>query len=89
MVEILDEKGNVIPGFSKDEFIPIRGDLVKQALAWKGTPNLSALVDKPVRFRFHLDKGDLYAFWVSPDAKGASHGYVAAGSPDYPGPIDN
>jgi hypothetical protein len=33
-------------------------------------------------------KGALYAFWVSPDAGGASHGYVAAGGPGFPGATD-
>jgi hypothetical protein len=37
--------------------------------------------EKTVKFRFHLKRGSLYAFWVSPDKSGASHGYVAAGGP--------
>jgi hypothetical protein len=41
-----------------------------------------------VRFRFYLTEGDLYAFWVSPDESGASHGYVAAGGPGLTGPTD-
>jgi len=41
-----------------------------------------------VRFRFHLRLGALYSFWVSPDASGASHGYVAAGGPGFTGPTD-
>ena len=32
--------------------------------------------------------GKLYAFWVSPDESGASHGYVAGGGPGYMGRID-
>ena len=41
-----------------------------------------------VRFRFHLRNGELYAFWVSPEASGASHGYVAAGGPGFTGMTD-
>ena len=37
---------------------------------------------------FHLTSGKLYAFWVSPQANGASHGYVAAGGPGFKGPTD-
>jgi hypothetical protein len=37
-----------------------------------------------VRFRFTLTNGKLYAFWVSPETTGASHGYVAAGGPGIP-----
>ena len=36
-----------------------------------------------LRLRFHLKNGSLYAFWFSPDASGASHGYVAAGGPGF------
>ena len=36
----------------------------------------------------HLRGGRLYAFWVSPAASGASHGYVAAGGPGFKGPTD-
>jgi len=49
---------------------------------------LAAVSGKPVRFRFHLTRGSLYAFWVSPDQSGASHGYVAGGGPGFTGPTD-
>jgi len=55
---------------------------------WKGAPDLSSLADKPVKFRFHLRNGSIYAFWISPDTNGASHGYVAAGGPGFSGPRD-
>ena len=38
--------------------------------------------------RFTLRRGRLYAFWVSPERSGASHGYVAAGGPGFTGPTD-
>ena len=41
-----------------------------------------------VKFRFHVKGGELYAFWVSPEKSGASHGYVAAGGPGSTGPTD-
>ncbi len=37
---------------------------------------------------FYLTNGELYAFWVSPEETGASHGYVAAGGPGLTGPTD-
>jgi hypothetical protein len=42
---------------------------------------LASLAGKPVRFRFHLTNGRLYAFWVSRDESGRSDGYLAAGGP--------
>ena len=87
-VEVLDECGAVIPPFSLDNCAPLQGDGTRQAVAWKDGGDLSALAGKPVRFRFHLTRGKLYAFWVSPDRSGASHGYVAAGGPEFDGPTD-
>ena len=50
--------------------------------------DLSSLRNRPVRFRFRMSNGSLYAFWVSRDQSGRSDGYVAAGGPGYTGPID-
>jgi hypothetical protein len=50
--------------------------------------DLAKLAGQAVRYRFHLRNGELYAFWVSPEASGASHGYVAAGGPGLTGMTD-
>jgi hypothetical protein len=36
-----------------------------------------------------VTNGSLYSFWVTPNAAGASFGYVAAGGPGFSGPVDN
>ena len=87
-VEVLDQGGKVIPPFSRDNCMPLRGDSTCQAVKWNNVGDLSKLAGVPVRFRFHLTTGKLYAFWVSPDRSGASHGYVAAGGPGFTGPTD-
>jgi len=87
-VEILDEKGKAVAPFTREQCVPVAADSVLQAVTWKGAKGLSALAGRPVRFRFHLRSGRLYAFWVSPDASGASGGYVAAGGPGFTGPRD-
>jgi len=87
-VEALDKQGQVIPPFSRDNCTPIRADKTLHTVKWKSASDLSALAGKPVKFRFHLRNGRLYAFWVSPDPSGASHGYVAAGGPGLTGPTD-
>lgn len=86
--EVLDEAGKVIDGFSRDRCVPFRGDKTLAAVRWEGAGDLGAVAGKPVRFRFHLTGGRLYSFWVSPEATGASHGYVAAGGPGFTGPRD-
>lgn len=82
-VEVLDEQGRVIPPFTRENAVPVRSDSTRQRLAWQGADDLSALNGRPVRFRFHLTRGQLFAFWVSKNSNGTSGGYVAAGGPGF------
>jgi hypothetical protein len=50
--------------------------------------DVSAFTNRPVRIRFALRRGSLFAFWVSRDATGRSDGYVAGGGPGYTGSTD-
>ena len=88
-VEVLDEAGRVVAPFTRANCTPVSADKTLVPITWRGAADLAALSGKPVRFRFHLKGGRLYAFWVSPDGSGASYGYVAAGGPGFPGPIDD
>jgi hypothetical protein len=87
-VEVLDEQGQPIAPWIKPNCQPIRQDKTLIRVAWQGARDLSSLAGKPVRFRFHLRNGSLYSFWVSPEASGASHGYLAGGGPGFTGPTD-
>ncbi len=86
--EVLDEAGKPIAPFTKENCQVVTGDKTLATVVWRDAPDLSAVAGKPVRLRFHLKNGRLYSFWMSPDRSGASYGYVAAGGPGYPGPID-
>ena len=81
--ELLDEAGKVL-ATSKT----VSGDATKRQLEWTGRPDVSAFAGTPVRLRFHLTRGSLFAFWVTNDANGASHGYVGAGGPAFSGVRD-
>jgi hypothetical protein len=85
--EVLDESGRVVAGLGRADCVPVRADTTQQAVTWKDT-DLAKVVGRPVRLRFHLKGGRLYAFWVSPEKSGASQGYVAAGGPGFSGPVD-
>jgi hypothetical protein len=87
-VEVLDEGGKVIEPFTLENCEPVSSDTTLARVNWQEGKDLAALAGKPVRFRLHLREGSLYAFWVSPDASGASHGYVGAGGPGFTGPTD-
>ena len=86
--EVLDKDGNVIAPYTKENAVPVAADKTLQAVTWKGADDLSPVSGKPVRVRFHLKNSALYAFWVSPEESGSSHGYVAAGGPGFTGPTD-
>jgi hypothetical protein len=87
-VAVLDAEGNVIQPFSLENSLPITAASTHARIAWKGATDLSSLAGQPVRCKFQLTAGQLYSFWVSPDASGASYGYVAAGGPEFDGPVD-
>jgi hypothetical protein len=87
-VEALDDAGRVIAPFSADNCRPMTADSTRQPVTWRGADDLATLSGRRVKFRFLLRHGDLYAFWVSPDTSGASYGPVAAGGPEFNGPID-
>jgi hypothetical protein len=61
-VEIQDENGIPIEGFSMDDMEPLFGDELDAPIAWKGGGDLSALIGKPVRLRFCLKDADVFAF---------------------------
>ena len=82
-VEVLDEAGKVIRSSKVAS-----GNQTRLKVEWADDTDLSDLIGKAVRFRFHQAKGSLYAFWVTPDEKGSSNGYVGAGGPDFGGVRD-
>jgi hypothetical protein len=60
-VEIQDENGNVLPGFSLQDCQPIIGNELARIVSWKNNPSLAALQDRPIRLRFRLKDAHLYA----------------------------
>ena len=88
-VEVLDENDQVIAPFTVDNCVAAATDSTREHIRWNGVEDLSSISGRKVKFRFHLRQGRLYAFWVTPDPNGASYGYVAAGGPEFHGPLDN
>lgn len=83
-VEVLDSKNDKVLASSK----PTSGDDTKRRVEWDDFADLEQFAGTPVRFRFHLENGELYSFWVTPDVNGASNGYVGAGGPAFHGVRD-
>lgn len=81
LVEVLDSSNNVIPGYSLRDCIPFKGDDTKHLITWGKNKTISSLRNKPVKFKFYIESGALYSFWVSPWVEGESRGYTAGGGP--------
>ncbi len=87
-VDVLDDGGEVIEPYKAADCRAISEDATRLRVAWKGADSVAPLAGQPVRFRFRLRRGRLYAFWVSASESGASGGYVAAGGPGFSGAQD-
>lgn len=59
-VELQDESGTAIPGFTLGDCTPLVADAINEVVTWKGG-SLAALAGKPVRLRFKLIEADLFA----------------------------
>jgi hypothetical protein len=86
--ELLDVDGNTIAPYSSATCVPVRGDSTCARVVWTSAADLASVANRPVRFKFTVTNGSLYAFWVSADPNGASRGYVAAGGPGFTSDID-
>lgn len=86
--EIQNEAGQPIDKLSLTDSSTVAADTTLKMMRWGKTDDLSHLAGRPVKIRFEVTNGGIYSFWLSPNETGASHGYVAAGGPGYPGPVD-
>ena len=65
-VEIQDDSGKPIEGFTLSDSSPVFGDSIDRKVSWKGSPNLAKLAGQPVRLRFLCKDADLYSFRFRP-----------------------
>jgi len=89
LVEILDEHGDVLAPWSAGNCVPLSVDSTCALVRWSCGYDIHTLSTAPVRFRFFLRHGRLFAFWVSRTLGGASRGYVAAGGPGFSNSVDD
>jgi len=64
-VEIQDERGKPIPGFTLADCDETFGDDLKRPVVWKKGADVSQLAGKPVRLKFVLKDADLYSIRFS------------------------
>jgi len=61
-VEIQDETGNPVPGFSLEESLPLIGNQTAETVSWKSSNSLAQLASRPVRLRLFMKEANLYSF---------------------------
>jgi hypothetical protein len=62
-VEIMDEQGKPLPGFSlADSDIIHSANDISRPVTWKGASSLEKLAGKTVRLHFTVRDADVYAF---------------------------
>lgn len=66
-VEIQDDQGRPIPGFSASDCEEIGGNFLDQRVCWKGHSDVSSLSRMPIRLRIDLKRAKLYAFQFTPE----------------------
>jgi len=64
-VEVADEKGQPIPGFTLAECIPTTGNGTALPVAWQSKQSLAEIARRPVRLRIQCCQASLYAFRVA------------------------
>lgn len=79
VAELIDERGNVLPGFSRDECIVVSNTNSTCApIRWRHPKPLQS---QRARVRFFMKNSSLFAYWFSPWPTGESGGYTAGGGP--------
>ncbi|MBI1903275.1 MAG: hypothetical protein HYS13_19410, partial [Planctomycetia bacterium] len=61
-VEIQDENGAALAGFSLSDCEELIGNEIERAVRWKAGSDVSSLAGKPVRLRFSLKDADVFSF---------------------------
>lgn len=67
-VELQNEDGTPIPGYSLADADELFGDNVDQLVSWKDRTDVGSLAGKPIRLRFQLCDGDVFSYCFVGDA---------------------
>jgi hypothetical protein len=61
-VEVLDDRGQALPGFAVADCASFAGNEVRHTVTWRNGADIGRFAGSPVRFRFHLKNAALYSF---------------------------
>lgn len=82
-IELLDEAGNPIDGFTREDCSEIFGDDVARTVSWADDSRLADLAGKTIRMNIELADADLYSFrFYNDDAAAAEQRRSPRGVPE-------
>jgi hypothetical protein len=64
-VEVLDEAGDVVPGYSADDCLPMTTNEIEFPTRWRDCADLGKLIGQSVQLRFYLSNAQLYAYRIA------------------------
>jgi len=62
-VAVLDEQGRALPGYGREDCVPLRADAVRHDVAWAENDRLPH--DRPLRLGFYLSRAKLFSLAVA------------------------
>jgi len=68
-VELLDEAGQPLPGFSVADCDEIVGDEIARTVTWHGQADVAAYAGRTIRLRLHLKDANLFSLKFLPQAR--------------------
>jgi hypothetical protein len=64
-LEVQEEQGMPISGFSMADCIPTAGDSTGHPVRWRNNPDLSRIVGKPIRLKMIAYRAEIFSVWMS------------------------
>ncbi len=61
-VELIGSDGKPLPGFAREDALPIKSDKVRHTVRWRRGADVSHLRGKPISLRFHQERCRLFSF---------------------------
>ena len=61
-VEVQEAEGKAVPGFARQDCIPLTGDEIRHQVSWKERRHLQLLAGRSIRLKFYLQRARLFSF---------------------------
>ncbi len=62
--ELLDKTGQPLPGYGREDSIPLNKDSVYLPVAWRDRKSMPSWTENPIQLRIWLREARLYSYWL-------------------------